>query len=847
MKSIIAKITSVLIITLFVFIGCENPLQSDKENTTEMVEKPTLSPQAGEYTTDQEITISTETEGATIYYTVDGSDPDDNSSEYTDPITITEGTTTIKAIAIKNGMYDSTVVEATYTINYGQVSTTPFITIWKTDQLDVAYPGILDEPMYVSASNQVKLPLDPDGTYDFTVEWGDETSDTITSYNQPEVTHSYAQPGTYTITIVGTCNGFGFSEPFNNEFSQDHSKLIDVEKWGAMRFHNKGWQLNNLPNLETFSADDTPNLSNITDMSYMFAGTRNFNDDLSGWDVSSVDKMTSMFKDANAFNGDITQWDTSGAQWMDGMFESADRFNRDISGWNTSSVKVFNGMFLRTLDFNQDISSWNTSAAMYMNFMFEQASSFTCGPISPSVWNWDTSSIVSMKDTFTSSPLQSTPPAWYRNLIRGISIDQEPFLLLSGETADLTVSYTTVTGNPPEDPAIQWTSSNEAFLAVNANGKVTGHEQGEAAVTVQSEDGQYQDSIEITVYDENPPAEVSDFNAQGYDTYADISWINPSDDDFDHVELSWSSTQDSGSVEVAAETTDYLISGMTNDIQYTIILKTVDVYGYISSGISTTVTPVDEVPPAEVELTSGTESDSSFTVNWNDPSDTDFDEVSVRYFLNGSEQGQSAVSPGMENFTFNDLTEDTKYRVLIQTIDQKGNISDGISFHIAVHSERPIGSKGPANGFIFYDDEADGEDNIFGLRYLEVSDTTFETTAAWGPADVGAPEARDTTLGAGEGNTAAIIDALGNSATYAAKICNEYVQEGFADWFLPSIDELILMVEKKATIGGMERFKMWSSSENSISHASVYERAGDTIMSCQKDVSTFYIRAIRSF
>ena len=61
------------------------------------------------------VTIETETEDADIYYTLDGSVPSaDNGDLYEDEIELTE-TTTVKAIAVKEGWNDSEVVEATFT------------------------------------------------------------------------------------------------------------------------------------------------------------------------------------------------------------------------------------------------------------------------------------------------------------------------------------------------------------------------------------------------------------------------------------------------------------------------------------------------------------------------------------------------------------------------------------------------------------------------------------------------------------------------------------------------------------------------------------------------------------
>ncbi len=60
------------------------------------------------------VTISCATDGATIYYTVDGTDPTEASTPYSGPITLS-ATTTIKAFACKAGMRPSRIVEATYT------------------------------------------------------------------------------------------------------------------------------------------------------------------------------------------------------------------------------------------------------------------------------------------------------------------------------------------------------------------------------------------------------------------------------------------------------------------------------------------------------------------------------------------------------------------------------------------------------------------------------------------------------------------------------------------------------------------------------------------------------------
>ncbi len=98
--------------------GETNPVvmlfKKDLTPSVESVATPTFSPEAGTYTEAQNVTISCATEGATIYYTTDGTTPDTLSTVYSTPISITT-TTTVKAIAMKDGLDNSEIATATYT------------------------------------------------------------------------------------------------------------------------------------------------------------------------------------------------------------------------------------------------------------------------------------------------------------------------------------------------------------------------------------------------------------------------------------------------------------------------------------------------------------------------------------------------------------------------------------------------------------------------------------------------------------------------------------------------------------------------------------------------------------
>jgi surface protein len=80
-------------------------------------------------------------------------------------------------------------------------------------------------------------------------------------------------------------------------------------------------------------------------MNNLFNGKTNFNSDISGWDVSQVTNMSYMFIHAAAFNQDISYWDTSQVTNMSFVFGYASSFNQDLQYWNTSSVTTYDDMF----------------------------------------------------------------------------------------------------------------------------------------------------------------------------------------------------------------------------------------------------------------------------------------------------------------------------------------------------------------------------------------------------------------------------------------------------------------------------------------------------------------------
>ena len=139
-------------------------------------------------------------------------------------------------------------------------------------------------------------------------------------------------------------------------------------------------------------------LSNVTDMSFMFYSANSFNQDIGVWDVSNVTNMESLFVYAESFNKDISSWDVSKVTNMKDLFHFAQSFNMNISDWDVSNVTNMNGLFFNATSFNQDIGSWNVSNVTDMGRMF--GFWWKDSVFNQDIGSWNVSKVINMKEMF---------------------------------------------------------------------------------------------------------------------------------------------------------------------------------------------------------------------------------------------------------------------------------------------------------------------------------------------------------------------------------------------------------------------------------------------------------------
>jgi hypothetical protein len=147
---------------------------------------PAFSVASGTYSSAQNVSLSSATSGASIYYTTDGTTPTSSSAKYTGAAITVVASETIQAISVQGGMSTSPVASATYAI--GSTSAPTFAPIAGT---------------YSSAQKVVLSSTTPGASIYYTT---DGSNPTASSTKYPDT--AIAVSGSETIKAVAVANGF---------------------------------------------------------------------------------------------------------------------------------------------------------------------------------------------------------------------------------------------------------------------------------------------------------------------------------------------------------------------------------------------------------------------------------------------------------------------------------------------------------------------------------------------------------------------------------------------------------------------------------------------------------------
>lgn len=221
----------------------------------------------------------------------------------------------------------------------------PFVTVWKTD----------NPTNSASSNSQIEFPAQGSFSYSW-VDINDSTS-TGSGTGTDATTITFPQAGSYELSVTPTG-----STPFHwISFCQfcvnDKEKLLKVKNWGSIQWTK--FQFNGCYNLK-ISATDTPNLSNVEDLSFAFSNSGiDSIPNINGWDISNITDLGSFFQDVTGFNQPLSNWDVSNVTNMDFMFDGATSFNQPLDTWDMSKVIDISYMFRDASSFNQSLASWD--------------------------------------------------------------------------------------------------------------------------------------------------------------------------------------------------------------------------------------------------------------------------------------------------------------------------------------------------------------------------------------------------------------------------------------------------------------------------------------------------------
>lgn len=176
---------------------------------------PAITPVSGIYDTAQTVTMETTVKGAEIKYTLDGSEPTENSPTYIDPIVV-DKSTVVKAVTYRKGMVLSEITEAsiiisgTLTLNMTETS----VAIDRTVQLS----AITDDTVTWTSDNKAVATVDENGL----ITGVSEGAATITA------TIGNGQTASCTVTVTQPIHIESIELPLTKEIQVHTSETLEA-------------------------------------------------------------------------------------------------------------------------------------------------------------------------------------------------------------------------------------------------------------------------------------------------------------------------------------------------------------------------------------------------------------------------------------------------------------------------------------------------------------------------------------------------------------------------------------------------------------------------------------------
>ena len=369
-----------------------------------------------------ELTMTSGTDGATIYYTLTNSEGTTTPTQYTSPITVTSDVL-IEAYAEKDGMASS----MTTALDYPYTAWMELITaIADAQNVLISADGNDNVPevkrdslisqisaaqsSYISRTDPLavinKLTNDLIAITETVRQLANAVnepyaalSDNSTSLNITGVDIHYAKTLTfYYDKKKAERNGMdvNFTDRTYRGWSTSESYITEVvfdPSFADYLPTTTAWWFYNLGILTTITGIENLKTDSVTNMHVMFAYCPKLTSlDVSGFNTAKATDMSGMFEDCKSLKSlDVSNFNTQNVTNMSNMFTSCDSLTSlNISSLNTENVTDMSHMFaycygLTTLD----LSSFNTAKVTNMEQMFSSDIALTTIYVDGTKWNTD--------------------------------------------------------------------------------------------------------------------------------------------------------------------------------------------------------------------------------------------------------------------------------------------------------------------------------------------------------------------------------------------------------------------------------------------------------------------------
>ena len=287
------------------------------------------------------------------------------------------------------------------------------------------------------------------GTVNATIQWPDGTETVATTPGS--YSYDAGAVGTGIITIRGTVTKYGPGAD-NATYTHNSASVYSFGEIGithldyafrGVNFGNSSFVPARLPttitslkglfegasqysgrmvpnpfNTENFKPAQNWDVSNVTDMSFMFKGVLNINTTSGGgtgtgitnWNVSNVTTMESMFENAS-MSISIAGWNTSSLTNMKNIMKGQPTAGyTNLPTWNVSNVTNMEGAFQNAGVNNINLSTWNVGKVTNMKNMF--ASNGEGSTVTLTIDNWDVSVVTTMEGMFNATRFNGNITRW---------------------------------------------------------------------------------------------------------------------------------------------------------------------------------------------------------------------------------------------------------------------------------------------------------------------------------------------------------------------------------------------------------------------------------------------------